>query len=239
MNEQNMRIRYLFHSGFSVETGDLMLVFDYYQGPLELGPKKVVFFASHSHRDHYNPVILHDPSDNPYTKYILSSDIKPPSALFSPKIILVSPGQEVAVDGLAIKVFGSTDQGVSFLVRGDRFSLFHAGDLNWWAWPDDTEEEAQAAARNFREEIARLQNEPIDLAFFPVDPRLDKHASWGAEYFIRHIRPRYFVPMHFSGQAAVLPKYISRLEGLGSQIIVLTKKGEHTILPFACQQPPT
>ena len=66
-----MEIRYLFHSGFAVETGAHLLIFDYYKDtprggkladgvidPAEVSGRDVVVFASHSHGDHYSPVIF-------------------------------------------------------------------------------------------------------------------------------------------------------------------------------------
>lgn len=55
-----MKITYLGHSGFLVETKEHYLLFDYYTGklPAFLPEKKLTVFVSHSHQDHYNKEIF-------------------------------------------------------------------------------------------------------------------------------------------------------------------------------------
>lgn len=55
-----MKITYLGHSGFLVETKEHYLLFDYYTGklPVFLPEKKLTVFVSHSHQDHYNKEIF-------------------------------------------------------------------------------------------------------------------------------------------------------------------------------------
>ena len=55
-----MKVTYIYHSGFLVETEQCYYVFDYYQGELpELDVEKpIIVFASHAHPDHYNKKIF-------------------------------------------------------------------------------------------------------------------------------------------------------------------------------------
>ena len=55
-----MKVSYIDHSGFLVETGRCYYLFDYYRKKLpQLDCKKPIFvFASHRHPDHYNPEIF-------------------------------------------------------------------------------------------------------------------------------------------------------------------------------------
>ena len=55
-----MKITYINHSGFLVETDDCYYIFDYYKGNLpELDKSKsVVVLCSHFHPDHFNPKIF-------------------------------------------------------------------------------------------------------------------------------------------------------------------------------------
>lgn len=55
-----MKITYIYHSSFLVETSQCYYLFDYYKGtlpPLHPG-KPMIVFASHNHGDHYNPEIF-------------------------------------------------------------------------------------------------------------------------------------------------------------------------------------
>ncbi|HBV88291.1 MAG TPA: hypothetical protein DEF42_16970 [Desulfosporosinus sp.] len=131
-----IRIKYLYHSGFLVETDKNLLIFDYYQGHVDglvkECAKNIFVFSSHSHPDHFNPVILEWQKDKPNIQYILSYEIKVPQALKN--INHLFPDEKLEIGDLKIKVYDSTDIGVSFLVQVEGIRLFHAGDLNWWYW---------------------------------------------------------------------------------------------------------
>ena len=55
-----MKITYIFHSGFLVETDRFCYLFDYEKGPLpEADPKKpILVLSSHGHGDHYNEEVF-------------------------------------------------------------------------------------------------------------------------------------------------------------------------------------
>ena len=55
-----MKITYINHSGFLVETENCYYVFDYYKGEMPRldKSKEVVDFCSHFHQDHFNPEIF-------------------------------------------------------------------------------------------------------------------------------------------------------------------------------------
>ena len=40
-------------------------------------------------------------------------------------------------------------------------------------------------------------NTDIDIAFFPVDGRLEDNYILGGQYFIEKLKPKIFIPMHF------------------------------------------
>lgn len=200
-----MKIKYLYNSGFTLETDKYLFVFDYYKdseaSPVKnmLGCKKTNFvFSSHSHPDHFNPEIFEWRKQAPCIKYVLSSDIM--LDFIAPNIYFMSKGQELDMDGVYIKAYGSTDLGISFLVKFEDNIIFHAGDLNCWYWYDETPEENIRAEAAFMAEIEKLKADwqgKVDIAFFPVDPRLRDKYHMGIKYFSREIKPSWIVPMHF------------------------------------------
>lgn len=236
----NSKIRYLFHSGFSVETENYFLVFDYYMDYPHFGDKmiengvigekeiktskKLLVFSSHSHHDHYSPVIMEWEKYNKNIKYILSSDIKP--GRYDDNIYLMSPYDEMILEGAYIKAFGSSDMGVSFLVKVDGISLFHGGDLNWWYWWDDTQDEIEKAEKLFKNEIDKIKGEKIDIAFFPVDPRLEDYFYLGGEYFIREIKPGTFIPMHLWENYKIIKDFKTKVGNCDTRIIEINHRGQ-------------
>lgn len=211
-----MRITYLAHSGFMVQTDDVIMVFDYYRDPshavvkaLRDEPEKpVIFFVSHSHPDHFNHEIFNLAQDNKRL-YVLSNDVIVRETDPSLPIQGMSPGD--VIDNLpgdiSVKAYGSTDKGVSFRVTlKDRHTVFHAGDLNLWHWNEEsTESEVARATAEFKKELGRIarENTHLDVVFFPVDLRQGKDFAQGAVQFTEAIKVTDFFPMHFDGDAHI------------------------------------
>lgn len=222
MEKQEIRIQFIYHSGFIIETNQLTLIFDYYKGPVKLKKKKTLVFSSHSHADHYHPTILEWEKDIADIHYILSSDINVKQK--NEKIKLLSPYEETAIDDVKIKTFGSTDIGVSFLVSCNGLDIFHAGDLNWWYWWGESPEEIANAEKLYKEEVAKLKGTNIDIAFFPVDPRLEHNYRVGADYFIEQISPKILIPMHFADNPETAEKYAEIMKDSPTKVIALTQR---------------
>jgi len=234
MNKFEAKILYIYHSGFAVETENYFLVFDYYKEQnlikeKSLFPsilsndnirdnKKVFVFCSHSHGDHFNPVILDWQKYNSDIKYVLSDDIITPTK--KPNYTFMQEDDEKEIDNLYIKAYGSTDIGISFLIKIDGLTIFHAGDLNWWHWKEDSLEEQKLAELNFKIQIKKLKQEnTIDIAFFPVDPRLEEFYSLGGEYFANQLHPNLIIPMHFADTSSITKEFLKKMEKINIKSI--------------------
>ena len=221
MEKLNVRIQHIVHSCFTVETKEHFFVFDYYTGDIELSKtKKNYIFVSHGHGDHYSPEIFNWEANN--IKYIISSDIN--VGVDNKKIYIMNPNELLEFDDIDIKTFGSTDLGLSFLITVDGINIFHAGDLNWWYWNNDSPEEKREMETAFKGEIAEIKGEEIDIAFFPVDPRLEENFHLGGEYFIKEIKPKYFLPMHFGDKFEASKKFIHKMKNSPSNIVEINHK---------------
>ncbi|WP_353094781.1 MBL fold metallo-hydrolase [Tissierella praeacuta] len=222
MNKLNVKIEHIFHSGFTVETENYLLVFDYYKGNIYLKNKNTIVFATHCHEDHFNSTILEWKNLDKNINYVFSSDID----IKGEKIYNIKPYEELELEGIKIKTFSSTDAGVSFLINIDNINIFHAGDLNWWCWDDDTEEEKTSMEKAFKEEISKIKDYSIDIAFFPVDPRLETAFSLGGEYFIEEVKPKYFIPMHFEDKFSTTTDFIHKIGDVSTNIVEITHRNQ-------------
>ena len=92
-----MKVTYLGHSGFLVETDDAYFLFDYYKGTVpELDSSKKMFvFVSHGHYDHYSKRIYEFRKEFEEIYYILSWDV--PAG--SEKVNHLRPGEETDIAG--------------------------------------------------------------------------------------------------------------------------------------------
>lgn len=200
-----LRIVYLEHSGFAVEAAETLLVFDYYRdpanrlAPLIAAAKRCWFFSSHAHGDHFNREIGR--WNEVANGYVLSSDIRPAGLADSAKIISCRPYQQVALEEIAVRTFGSTDAGVSFYVEVNGWRIFHAGDLNRWHWTGDTPEARRQADADWQRELQRLSGITADVAFFPLDQRLgEEYRAAGAREFCNAIPVGKLIAMHSNGE---------------------------------------
>ncbi|MEL7602952.1 MAG: MBL fold metallo-hydrolase [Bacillota bacterium] len=194
-----MKITYLGNSGFALERDGGILVIDCYnpaQHPLlsdvSLSTMRTVTaLISHSHSDHYSPDIWKLKN----ARFAAGFDVPAPMGV--PKM---RPGQAVAPNSMQVTAYGSTDEGVSFHIVWDGVSIFHAGDLNDWHWRDEGGEAyARDAQARFLTELERIKAgvKNIDLAFFPVDPRMGSDYYRGAILFCQELHPVRLMPMHF------------------------------------------
>ncbi len=232
---QKMTVTYYHHSGFSVASGDLLLVFDYWRGlerkiPEELGItpeilaryREVIVFISHGHADHFDGIVYTWDQYAPVT-YIIAADM--PRGVKGHRL---KKGDELTLsDRVQIKTFGSTDPGVSYLVTVDGVKFFHAGDLNFWHWREVCNaRQIQDADDDFRSEMKDLQGVEMDVAFFPVDPRQGMLFDAGANFFILTVKPRLMLPMHFWDRAEVIVEFARRSRTRETEIITLGSPGQ-------------
>jgi len=165
---------YLGHCGFAVKTSGHFLIFDYQErrdgpqakvrperpslaagwiDPQEIKGLKVRVFVSHSHDDHYDPVILGWKEAIPDIFYYFGWKAADGPAYRH----LVAPRAELSAGGLDISTINSHHSGVpevAWLVRVDGLVIYHNGDCQ----PDDP----ASAYSYLRSKAAR-----IDLAFVP------------------------------------------------------------------------
>lgn len=195
-----MEITYLAHSGFVVYDSIRYYVFDAYEDPNQYinkiyqDDKEVWFFVTHNHFDHFSPKIAE--YDSAKTRYFIHSDINLQGIKMG-KINIMNVDDEIVVDNITIHMYGSTDAGGSFYVNTAEGPIFHAGDLNWWHWLGDTEENNKEARIFFEREMERIKGMSVDVAFFPVDARLEKARDWGITEWLDYVNvTKLLITMH-------------------------------------------
>lgn len=232
-----MKTWYLDHSGVAVETDNHVLVFDYFTdtpsgGDLTDGVvscdklpknKQLCIFVSHDHHDHYNKIIYSWQKSRENTLIFLGDDISKQG-----NAITVSPDKPIKVDELRILALRSTDQGVAFIVETDGKTIYHAGDLNWWNWEGEQAEWLEQVARDYKQEIDKLKNIPIDLAFVPVDPRLEGSAGLAANYFMQSVDCKKLMPIHLWGDYDISAAFTAdpKNADFADKILVVRHRGQ-------------
>ena len=255
----NAKIRYLYHSGFAVQTAAHFLIFDYWVkrpkgkglesgviDPAALKEDNVIVFASHSHRDHYNSDILGWNAVIPNLRLVLSDDIRirqgeyltaghdiaDPAENDAERgamngIIMAGPGEKISQPDFTVETLISNDEGVAFVVNVDGLCVYHAGDLNWWHWEGEPDDYNDGMANSYKAQISLLQGKRIDLAFVPVDPRLEEQYAWGINHLMQAADVRRVVPMHFGKKVSVVDRLLldEASAGYRERIVKLTERG--------------
>ena len=197
-----MKVTFIYHSCFLLETDRFYYLFDYEKGALPQMDieKPILVLSSHSHSDHYNPAIfsLLAEAGMKQIRAILSEDITPPAGIDT---LQVAPETAYELDdGLTLFTLRSTDLGVAFLLQEGETLLYHAGDLNDWIWDEESEDYNRQMTSDYRKQIDLLAEKvgqrELDAAFVVLDPRQEKDYDRGLCYFLENVPVKKIYPMH-------------------------------------------
>ena len=227
-----MKITYIHHSAFLVETETANLLFDYFEGALPeiLAAKPLYVFSSHWHGDHFSEVIFDLANEREDITFILSSDIKAkrvPQELME-KVVFVDPDQKWSDGQITVETYKSTDEGVAFWCQVDGKDIYHAGDLNHWYWEGEDVQWNTDMTAAYRAEIEKMRGRKADVAFLPLDPRLEQWFYLGIDDFMKVVDVETIIPMHFWGQFDVAQK-LKALEcskAYRDRVVEVNEKGQ-------------
>lgn len=245
-----MKIIYIHHSTFCVEIEDRVLVFDYYNGvgvpsftyhgkmPEYPRETPIYVFSSHSHRDHFDMEVLKWRERYPNIHYIFAKEIKKKlgNSVFKrlgvteedkTKITYVKPGETYEIADLKVQTLLSTDSGVAYLVSVCGKVIYHAGDLNWWHWEEESEEFNRWQEETYKQQIKLLNGRKIDLSFVTVDPRLGNNQFLGIDFFMQQVKTGYVLPMHLWKHYELIKQYRQKPENSGWRERILTVDREN------------
>lgn len=237
-----MRITFIGHSGFLVETGTANFIFDYYTGVVPvLSPSlPLAVFASHRHKDHYNPEIFEWMDRYPDILYILDRncgikwklrEFEERGIPFQEHVIRVRKNTSCEImlknnQLLSLEMLRSTDTGVAFLLRYEGYVIYHAGDLNCWQWEGEPDFYNMNMEKKFRQEMDKLSGLSIDAAFLPLDPKQQGYMDRGIEIFLQKTDAKIIFPMHMWGQYDKIGQFCERHPEYKDRIVQIHREGE-------------
>ena len=223
---------YLGHSGFAVEIGQKLLVFDYTpdQGSASSAPnggglgdgvihlddlrgKDVIVFTSHAHGDHYNPVILGWEEGTSSIHYVFGW-----RAGDNPRHhYLEGPRATVEIEGVKVFTVNSSPDGVpevAFLVEVEGLWIYHNGD-HYTSGTDDLDYLTGLTSR-------------VDVAFLPGVARF--RDTWVEKeiLFVERFNPGVVFPMHLGRREGDAEAWIRilRENGLDPTVLAPMKRGD-------------
>lgn len=233
-------ITYIFHSCYMIEFDGFSVLFDYYRDAqredgscwvkdyLLNKEEDLYVLCSHSHSDHFNPEILNWKQRKENITYVFSDELLQSGAA-SASVHFLAKEEVFADHRLKIKAFGSTDVGGSFLITYNNRQYFHAGDLNNWQWNEEVDKsESLVYENNYLCELELLaeKTDRLQIAMFPLDPRLGKDFMRGAEQFVSRINTAYLFPMHFGEQYEEVNRFGEIAKQYGCNYMPVTQLGQ-------------
>lgn len=231
-----MKIIYIHHSAFLAETESANLLFDYFEGALPEVPadKPLYVFSSHRHGDHFSDVIFELAKTNENIKFVLSSDIwvKRVPVELRDRAVSLGPGETWCDDVLKVETYKSTDEGVAFWCTVDGKEIYHAGDLNHWYWEGEDEQWNADMTKSYRAEIEKMRGRKADVAFLPLDLRLEQWFYLGVDDWMKAADADVIFPMHFWGRFDVAQKLkaLECSEAYRDRIMEIHERGESFII---------
>lgn len=238
-----MKVTYIYHSCFVVELDNHILIFDYYKGELPEfdSSKKIYFFASHFHQDHFNVSVLKYAYKYPYVRFVLSNDIRLGANFLirnglEPSVkdlVTVSHrNEDIELDELKIQALRSTDSGVAYLVSVEDRNIFHAGDLNWWIWKEEGKAFGIYMERGFKDQLIKIKDIYLDVAFLVLDPRMKEDMTIGLFEFMKTCSYKRVFPMHMWEHYDIICKVKSmdEIREISDKLMEYSAEGQSFIL---------
>ncbi len=241
-----MIITYVYHSCCAIEFEEFSVIIDYYEDAFKeeetvgwvnkhlLQKEKPLYvLCTHSHHDHFNEEVLSWDRDKDNITYVFSKEVADTLTdiplLKDEKIFYLDKLEEYKDDNLKIKAYGSTDAGASFYIEHNDKKIFHAGDLNNWHWNEEVaQDEALMFENQYICELELLAEEvnEIDIAMFPLDPRLGKDFTLGGKQFINRIKTHNLLPLHFGDNYQLLKQFEPIARKADCNLLELKHKGQ-------------
>ena len=235
------KITYLDHSGYMIQTPEVLLVFDYCHDPAHKVIKTlshnqelpVVFFISHADRNHINHEIF-NLGQNHERLYIISNDFHDRKDNLNIPIGWISPGD--TLDNLPgkvkVKAYSTTRRGCSFVVTtATGRNIFHGGELGRCDIHDgNSPKDIAACDEKFAVIVNRIAEDhpSFDLTMMAVDTTDGSQFAKNASYFLHKIKVADFVPFHIDDpkdKACEIADYPFS-QKVDTRLICLTSPGE-------------
>ena len=172
--KETPHLHYFYNSGWLVETGKHLLVFDFIPDSasgvsllrleqlLKKGMserKKIIVLISHDHKDHFDSTVFNLSRINDDITYLTGWEYKTKPADLIIKTI--KPGDSLVTNDYAVFTHTSSDEGSGMLIKVDGYTIYHAGDHALWA---------EQLTDMFANELKYINSKAnhIDLAFLPA-----------------------------------------------------------------------
>jgi len=236
-----MRVTYLDHSGFFIELDRVCLLFDWLRGDLPpVTDKPLLAFSGHRHPDHFQPTMFRLDAPGRDIAYILAENIRLTDRHIATwqlteetlqKCRSVHGGEVFETHGVTVETLYSMDgTGAAYLVTAEGRTIFHAGELCWWYWEDESDEENAEMEQKFKTHAEPLRGRHIDLAMLHLDPMLRQYAAKNVQYFNALADIDRILPMNQWNEYDFTEEFLAEYPEFGGKLLPITGRGQTFVL---------
>ena len=221
-----MQVIFIHHSCFLIEVDDAVLIFDYFDG------EHVEGYSFKGRIPQYAPdtkIYLFSKDIRISPNFLKKHGINP---LVRQKVTFVQPNKKYEVDDVSVTTLRSTDAGVAFYVSMNGVNMLHCGDLNDWQFEGAGDLINGRMRKNFRHEINKISDKPVNIAFVPMDPRLENHQFEAIDYILKNTDAEFVFPMHMWQDYSGIEEYKRRISNIGMADRVIEIKRENQVFTF-------
>ncbi len=234
-----LKITYVFHNCFIIEWNDEIILFDYpeiisnrareYVKGKVIG-KKLAILISHSHLDHFSEELLEFKTLAKDFKCIVSADVAEKSEKCLNECLVVNEGVKFEIWDIEGKAYGSSDLGVSFLLKIGGIKIYFAGDNADWRRKELPSVIGELVWNVFSKTIREVRNDvgELDIAFIDVCEICENLG--GVFYIIEELKPKLIIPMHLYGNIKILKDIANFLRNFKTKVFAYNKIGSTKVL---------
>ena len=234
-----VKIVYVFHSCFALMFNSKVLVFDYSELLDEkarnfirniVRNKELLVMISHSHMDHFSKEFLKLRNYAKKFTCIVSRDVSDACSDVGKQCEIVSEGDELSLDGILIKVLGSSDLGVSYFLKIDNLKVYFAGDNSDWRRPSLPKEFNEIIWQIFSKVVEELRRNVSNLDVLFANLCVECNDYGGLGKLCKTFNPKLLVPMHLRGNIEILKQLRSFLKQLAPNVFLYERTGDNIVI---------
>ncbi len=229
-----LEITYIYHNCFIIKWNDESIIFDYPEIlsaeeedfiRKEVANKELGILISHSHFDHFSEKFLDLRLVAKRFTCAVSFDVAKKSSKCAKECLVINEGAMFKILDAEVKAYGSSDLGVSYLLRIGDFSIYFAGDNADWRRKELPPQINRLVWDVFSKTIGKIRAEygKIDIVFIDLCEICENLG--GILYIVNTLKPKLVVPMHFHGNTKLL-KRIMKMLSLNAKVFLYDKLGD-------------
>lgn len=159
-------------------------------------------------------------------KCIVSKDVAELCSECTKICNVVDAGDRVSIGEILVRVYGSTDLSVSYIIEVNNIKLYFSGDNTDWrrsSLPEDVNEQIRKTFESVVNELKKKE-EHVDILFANFCTQCERYG--GIDVLCNILKPNFLVPMHLHGNTKLLKTYYDYLIELAPQVFIYEKPGD-------------